>query len=379
MEALVRNNSWLLFEKLFVARNCIVDLTSHLPLLNALCEFLEWLIEPVYRPISPTRYTKREPKLAYFPYDESLQGEQLNRIYKLDFEAFETILRVLKVVGPAIGRNVLVYTKLCRLIKHYLESAHGDDHERIYKLIVYMTTQILLPTISLVKANPGVVATLWSILQEFDYITRFQAYEDWLVYQNYSKPSLMLEGYYTIKQMGPWFKTVTPDTVKQKGRILGNISHNNPGLVFKMANYVMKNYSNLIEPIVNALSYSSNLSLDMIIFLVLRDLSNSSYEEKASEQFMRDGTISDVHGNFSTFLGHFLRKYYTVDLTSIFSFLTERLLKKQYLDLIILREIISNMSGNEALEALTYNQLQALAGGIYLQIESAAVTNDFKK
>lgn len=379
METLVRNNSWLYFEKLFLSLNCVVDLTSHLPLLSAVSEFLEWIIEPVYRKISPTRFTKKAPKITNFPYADNHKDIQLAQIQKLDLAAFESILRVVKVLSSTIGRNVFVYTKLCRLIKHYLDNPSADEHEKIYKIIIYITTQILLPGISLVKANPGVVATLWTILQDFDYSIRFKAYEDWMTTLMYSKPSLMLEGYNTVKQVNPWFKTITVDTVKQKGRILGNISHNNPGLVFKQANHIIKNYSNLIEPIVNALSYSSNLSLDTIIFLILRDLSNPKYEDSASEQFLRDGTVSDTHGNFATFLGHFLRKYYTVDLTSIFSFLMNRILNKQYLDLIILREIISKMSGSETLEALNYNQLQALAGGIFLQIESAALTNDFKK
>ena len=379
MEALVRSNSWINFEKLFVSRNCVIDLSSHLPLLCALCEFLEWLIEPVYRPISPTKFTRRTPKLTLFPYDNKFSDLQLAQIERLDYNAFESILRVLKVLGPAIGKYVVVYTKICRLIKHYLDSPPPDDHARIYKLIVYISTQILLPAVSLVKANPGVVATLWTIFQDFDYITRFQAYEDWFTYLIYSKPSLMLEGFNTIKQANPWFKTVTVDTVKQKGRILGNISHNNPGLVFKLANQIVKNYSNLIEPIVNALSYSSNLSLDVIIFLILRDLSSSSYGDKANEQYIRDGTVNEAHQNFATFFGHFLRKYYSVDITSLFAFLTNRLLDNQYLDLIILKELLSKMSGCETFEALNSNQFQALAGGIFLQIESAALTNDFKK
>lgn len=50
---------------------------------------------------------------------------------------------------------------------------------------------------------------------------------------------MMLEGYETVKQSTPWFKTITVDKVKEKGRILGNLSHNNPGLVFKFANTIL--------------------------------------------------------------------------------------------------------------------------------------------
>ena len=56
-----------------------------------------------------------------------------------------------------------------------------------------------------------------------------------------------------------------------------------------------------------------------------------------------------------------------------------RLFQNQYLDLVILKEIISKMSGSESIEVLNQNQLQALAGGINLQIEAASIANDFKK
>jgi len=377
MEALVKNNSWILFEKLYGSLNSCFDLNSHLPLLNTILNYLEWLIEPVYRPISPTRFTKKPVTLVNFPIHNS--NLELQQIHQLDLEGITKIARVCKIVGPAIGKNVLVYTKLCRLFRHYLDHPSTENHNAIYEVLVYICTQILLPAISLVKSNPGVIANLWNIIQDFDFSIRIQAYEEWFTFFIYSNSTLLLEGFNTIKQATPWFKTVTADTVKQKGRILGNLSHNNPGLVFKLANQIIKNYSNLIEPIVNALSYCSNLSMDVIIFLTLRDLSNAPYEDKAKTQLVQEGTIHDIHANFATFLGHFLRKYYTVDLTSIFSFLMNRLFQNQYLDLVILKEIISKMSGSESIEVLNQNQLQALAGGINLQIEAASIANDFKK
>jgi hypothetical protein len=56
MEALLNINAWNKFEMIFHGNMNFVDLNQFHPLLETLMKYLEWLIDPVYLPISPSRY-----------------------------------------------------------------------------------------------------------------------------------------------------------------------------------------------------------------------------------------------------------------------------------------------------------------------------------
>lgn len=315
LEALVNANAFIYAESILNLIGPAIDLNNDKQLLSAMFEFINWVIHPVYYPISPARFTTKNPTpVKQFPYDPNIPRAdqvQVAQVLTHDLKMYETLTRVLKAIGPAIGSDAITYTKILRLYRAYFQkhAAQNKDHAAILENIQYVCKNILLPGLSLAPQNPGIVSTFWTVFQEFDYMFRYHAYEEWVTLSIYMNPTMILEAHQSVKETRKWLKKFTSDKdkIKQHGRLMGVFSHNNPCLVFKDVLFQVKNFPNMIENIVNTFNYCSSLSLDVIMFLIIRDL--SCYKQ---EKLDPSGNFSSTVVNLASFAGHYLRKTYTV-------------------------------------------------------------------
>ena len=65
-------------------------------------------------------------------------------------------------------------------------------------------------------------------------------------------------------------------------------------------------------------------------------------------------------------------KKYNIELTGILQYVANQLKNKKSLDLLILKEIVHKMSGIEASEEMTNEQIDAMAGGDLLRQEAGS-------
>ena len=79
-------------------------------------------------------------------------------------------------------------------------------------------------------------------------------------------------------------------------------------------------------------------------------------------------TIAPWIQNLASFSGSICRKY-CLDLVPLLQYVANQLKAKQSLDLLLLKEIVQKMSGIEAAEEITNEQLDAMAGGDLLRSE----------
>lgn len=82
--------------------------------------------------------------------------------------------------------------------------------------------------------------------------------------------------------------------------------------------------------------------------------------------------FTDSSQGLASFTAHLCRRYSSIDPTPILHFVVHRLSNASPFDSIILRELISKMSGIEPIQALSDTEISAMGGGPILQIETVA-------
>lgn len=130
--------------------------------------------------------------------------------------------------------------------------------------------------------------------------------------------------------------------------------------------------------IVGALNYCTDLSLDVAVFLTLRAIS------EMGRQILKEneGVIEAWYSNLANFLGSMLKKHYKIDLEGIFVYISSRLCSGEdtdQLNIVLLNEVISKMSGYETIQDLNEHQIQALTGGIALKTESFGLAESIRR
>lgn len=165
---------------------------------------------------------------------------------------------------------------------------------------------------------------------------------------------------------------------KFNARIFAKLSHNSPCVVFNEALVQMKQFNNMIPILISSFNYCSSLSLDVVVYLTLRAVSEMGRNTLKEDE----AVVETWFQNMTTFLGMMLKKHYKVDLEGIFIFLCNRLSSEEDSDqlfIVMFDELIANMSGFETLKDYTENQLKSLSGGIALQTESFRLTEQVRR
>ncbi len=102
LEAMLRVNDWEHFEVLFSILGTVIDFSFHEPLLKCIFDLIEWIINPIYCKISPSRYFPEDnSKIPIsFKIEEnspSEQFEQGNSIH--DLNMYKTLAKVIGIIG----------------------------------------------------------------------------------------------------------------------------------------------------------------------------------------------------------------------------------------------------------------------------------------
>jgi len=313
LEALVSINAWDDFESIYQLFSHHIILQSHNPTLIQIFQLVEWMIDPLYKQVSPCRFVKRPQKSIEFSYDPKhpFPNEQIPQgksFYDLDF--YHNLNRIFKILQSAIGENPIIFVKLCRVFKGYLKtpSTETEIHNEILAHLQLIMGKYLLPGMTLFKCNPGVATEFWLAFQEIDYKMRYYYFNEWITNIQFSDPILIEKVVQTLNEINKWLKRLAKDKIRHNGRTLGKLSHNNPVFIFNEIVKAVKSYPNQITSMIGALNYSSNLSLDINLFTVLRHVSDSNKEKLKQNDANLEGWLL----NLANYIGLFLRKNYNV-------------------------------------------------------------------
>ena len=158
------------------------------------------------------------------------------------------------------------------------------------------------------------------------------------------------------------------DQLRQKSRLLTKIASGNAIIAFDTIGAQAKAYDNQIETQIQAISHSQDLSLDIMAFTIVKHLADT-----------KESTLDKAHGiatwlqNLTEFAAQFFRKYQTVEITGLLTFLVHKLRDEDAFTLgFMLNKIIAKMFGWTDLEMheLSSDKLNILATGFVLALES---------
>ena len=91
----------------------------------------------------------------------------------------------------------------------------------------------------------------------------------------YQSGMLMVRCHESYKEIKNWLGKIAKDNWKYQSKQLGKISHNNPFIINLECIKRVKNYNiNQINTMVQAFSYTTELTQDVMIYMILRVLND---------------------------------------------------------------------------------------------------------
>lgn len=171
---------------------------------------------------------------------------------------------------------------------------------------------------------------------------------------------------------------------KMNARNFAKICHNAPCIVLNEAIKQALTYENIIPYVCTAMTYTLQFSVEVSLYLSLRLLS----EEGRPTVREDEGLIETWIQSLSLFIGSTIKKHHKVgsihqvELTGLFVFIAGKLgsdSDRDAVNIVVLKEILSKMSGYEFISDLTTSQLAAMSGGIALKTEALGLAEQVRR
>ena len=202
-------NSLVLIKELYLLG---VDSAAYTPIRKALCHLVNVVINPLYSKISPTSVACFYTRPINFVEQEKVQSGRaiMCNIQNIipqsaikgntNWDTFlPSLIPILKLLRHHLSTDILLFTKLCRLLKHFLLlkmkndpigrdilSNNGSNYNvntipATIKRSFYETMIILkiciLPASSLIENNPAAANELWRAIKLLPYQIRYTLYK----------------------------------------------------------------------------------------------------------------------------------------------------------------------------------------------------------
>ena len=271
-------------------------------------------------------------------------------------------LQLLEWLSTRVALDVKLYAKLVRVFGSGLRpsSSLSEDNKGV---VVDVFRTILVPALGLVSSNPGIASDVYAEIKGLPYVERFQMYAHWASVGYEGDPLLGFVRAKTEFDIRSVLRRLSQENYRQYGRVLGKLSHGNPIVVFESILSQLSTYDNLIEPVVEAFKYMTPLSHDVLSYCLIAAMADPTRSRLKEDE----STVSSWLQAIAKFTGLLSRKYTRVTLPPILQYIGNQLKAGSPLDLLVLKELVSSMTGVEVMEEMTESQLSALGGGATLR------------
>ena len=287
LRALLKARDWKAARQLIIELDG-VDVAAYPPVAEALCELLDWLTEPAYRPIAPstTLFSSSSapaPAVAATESTEAAAGassgpvaEEAEDSMDVDGDgalaasaqpsvtgltpattptgAVFAAVPLLRMLGPYLHTEPLLIARMCRLCVAAM--AEKGTEQKVVDAIDACIDLSILPALTVSSANPGLVHELWRLLEKRPYTARSRSYG---VLHNKLKE---LEAH---PELAMARAKTADDTKKMMRRLSKRIPNNTDAIwadhalrssvVFDTILEQIQAYDNLIVPVVEMMKY----------------------------------------------------------------------------------------------------------------------------
>lgn len=220
----------------------------------------------------------------------------------------------------------------------------------------------LLPAMALGPPNAAVVASIWRLIGDHDYPTRFALYAEWL--KSHGSGTILAAAQVITGDVKRLLRRLSKENVKQSGRLLGKLFCQQPLTAAAIVLEQAKAYENMIVPLADCCRYLQPLATDCLVFLIVRELRGIGRGKMKADGLNAAGWLQHV----ALFIGHLVRRY-PVDLSPVFDLLLDSLFNGGSGDeLVIVVELLKRVGGVEVnLTSVNEQQLEAHFGGPVLR------------
>ncbi|XP_026326436.1 THO complex subunit 2 isoform X2 [Hyposmocoma kahamanoa] len=319
---------------------------------TALCNMVHAIIEPLYR-----THCRVAPKIIGRPVPP-LKSKLAPRACKTFDDMKDTVIPALILLGPSLHYDPILMYKIIRILR----TARSLQQDPLHHETLTVLDAAILPALTLMEGNCCMSEEVYTLLKLYPYQCRYCLYSRWKNESGERIPSLMRVRGNSLQRIKHIMKRVSKENTKPQGRLIGKLSHAAPAFLFDYMLLQIQTYDNLIGPIVESLKYLTSLSLDVLGYCLLEALSvgRGSVSGAAHPPWLQA---------LAAFAGAAFKKH-NIELTALLQFVANRLKAQQSQDLLILKEIVQKMAGIEAVEEMTPEQLDAMAGGELLKGEA---------
>uniref|UniRef100_A0A453GAR0 THO complex subunit 2 N-terminal domain-containing protein n=2 Tax=Triticinae TaxID=1648030 RepID=A0A453GAR0_AEGTS len=170
---------------------------------------------------------------------------------------------------------------VCRVLKAYhassKESAHTTGVMSPESHIEEALGSCLLPSLQLIPANPAVDMEIWGVLSLLPYEVRYRLYGEWE--KDAEQNPVVLAARQTAKlDTRRLLKRLAKENLKQLGRMVAKLAHANPMTVLRTIVQQVEAYRDMINPVVDAFKYLTQLEYDILQYIVIERLAQGGRE-----------------------------------------------------------------------------------------------------
>ncbi|THC95729.1 hypothetical protein EYZ11_004807 [Aspergillus tanneri] len=278
-------------------------------------------------------------------------------------DVFALCSSFLNLSGHKLGQDAILLTKLARIGKDSLNKDGSPENLSRWR---DLCKRLLLPSISLTKANPGVVNEVFDLIGFFPRETRYNMYAEWYSGQTSRVPDIKSAFDQARAETKDVLKRLSKTNIRPMARALAKIAYANPAIVIHVAIGQIESYENLIEVVVECARYFTYLGYDVLTWALI-----SSLGHKGRSRVQEGGLLTSRWLNaLAAFAGRAFKRYSVMDPTPVLQYVVEQLRQNNSTDLIVLEQMISSMAGIITDTNFNDSQIQAMAGGEILQAQT---------
>ncbi|KAK9350976.1 transcription factor/nuclear export subunit protein 2-domain-containing protein [Lipomyces doorenjongii] len=319
------------------------------------------------RVLSPLKRSERADTAYRFFYDSWAIG--IKQVETVDDLVCCSDL-LIKYSGSFISRDSILFTKLCRIVNHFLneyeKTKNLPDVEPKYDSdfwLQYFRTY-LLPAISLFDPNPGVMHELAGLLFHYDYPVRYSVYGEWYTVLLKNQPELRVAAAKAEKETKNILKRLSKTNTREMMRQLARVSIANPITSLMALVSQVESYDNLSGLVVEAARYFTAIGWDALPFVIMMQLTSG----RGTVQL--DGvTERQWLQSLASFTAKLCKEYSMMSPTPLLQYLQRQLHKSNSSDILLLQELMQQMAGIVSMTNLTDAQLEGLSGGRRIRSE----------
>ena len=374
-----KNQIYFLLEKLFYVRDFkhskilyniikeFYDPLENKDLIYTLCNLIAWIIEPLINNI------KNENDSNNLINKEN----EFYQCFNID-DLFNQLPFILEVLSIGLSKNQIIFQKILKLIRKNINVINSNEK---YKNILLNNLIInsFFPSLSLTESSPSLINEIWILLSFYEYSNRYILYYKWQT-QIYNKHPYLFMKYYSIDlEIRKWLKCLSKDNQKNQSRILSLISNSNPIIVFNIIIKTLITYENQINLFIGTLSFISNLSIDVITYVICSILNEYDNKNKINYE-MRD--LELWFKNLTYFIGAFYKKNYNAEINGLLDFIINKFKNdndnKNLILIIVLKEMIEKMGGIKTHQNFNKENIISEECGLHLYLNERGMNKEIK-